>query len=67
MPKKHHINCGFSVVSHNITLNLLAEVCSMCECACCVRTYVHTIYAHVCVCDVTHISVCFCELSSNIL
>lgn len=25
VPKKHHINCGFSVTSHNITLNLLAE------------------------------------------
>ncbi|XP_065884487.1 uncharacterized protein [Dysidea avara] len=25
VPKKHHINCGLSVASHNITLNLLAE------------------------------------------
>lgn len=26
VPKKHHINCGLSIASHNITLNLLAEV-----------------------------------------
>ena len=43
VPKKHHINCGLSVASHNITLNLLAEVghvsgsvyiCLLCVCAC---------------------------------
>ena len=34
VPKKHHINCGLSIASHNITLNLLAEVHRVCVCVC---------------------------------
>ena len=54
VPKKHHINCGLSVASHNITLNLLAEVSHVSGsvythlrvrgCGC-----VHTFDMHICI------------------